>query len=239
MGALPHLLLFDIDGTLLNTGGAGMRAFVTAFEDLYPDKVAGQGGVPDIDFAGSTDSGIVMGMFEQLQIADSSEERERFYEAYLGLLKANMNTSTDKGALLNGVGELLESLNGYYREGRVLLGLLTGNIAAGARVKTDCYGVSEYFHFGAYGDDHHDRNRLGPVAVQRASDFFGRDLTSAPVTVIGDTVKDIRCARAFGAHVLAVATGSISLSELGVHEPDILLETLEDVDGVLAQLRIS
>ena len=79
MGALPHLLLFDIDGTLLNTGGAGMRAFVTAFEDLYPDKVAGQGGVPDIDFAGSTDSGIVMGMFEQLQIADSSEERERFY----------------------------------------------------------------------------------------------------------------------------------------------------------------
>ena len=150
-----------------------------------------------------------------------------------------MNTSTDKGALLNGVGELLESLNGYYREGRVLLGLLTGNIAAGARVKTDCYGVSEYFHFGAYGDDHHDRNRLGPVAVQRASDFFGRDLTSAPVTVIGDTVKDIRCARAFGAHVLAVATGSISLSELGVHEPDILLETLEDVDGVLAQLRIS
>ena len=239
MGALPHLLLFDIDGTLLNTGGAGMRAFVTAFEELYPDKVAGQGGVPDIDFAGSTDSGIVMGMFEQLQIADSSEERERFYETYLGLLKANMNASTDKGSLLNGVGELLERLNGYYRDGKVLPGLLTGNNAAGARVKTDCYGVSEYFHFGAYGDDHHDRNQLGPVAVQRASDFFGRDLTSAPVTVIGDTVKDIRCARAFGAHVLAVATGSISLSELGVHEPDILLETLGDVDGVLAQLRIS
>ena len=220
MGALPHLLLFDIDGTLLNTGGAGMRAFVTAFEDLYPDKVAGQGGVPDIDFAGSTDSGIVMGMFEQLKITDSSEERERFYETYLGLLKANMNASTDKGGLLNGVGELLESLNGYYRDGKVLPGLLTGN-------------------FGAYGDDHHDRNRLGPVAVQRASDFFGRDLISATVTVIGDTVKDIRCARAFGARVLAVATGSISLSELAGHEPDILLETLEDVDGVLAQLRIS
>mgnify|MGYP002039738356 CR=1 FL=1 len=106
-------------------------------------------------------------------------------------------------------------------------------------MKTDYYGISGYFHFGAYGDDHHDRNQLGPVAVQRASVFLGEDLSSAPVTVIGDTVKDIRCARAFGARVLAVATGSVSLHELSGHEPDILLESLGDVAGVLAQLQLS
>ena len=239
MEALPHLLLFDIDGTLLNTGGAGMRAFGSAFEHLYPDEVKGRGGVPDIDFAGSTDSGIVMGMFAQLGIVDSQGERERFYETYLGLLKANMDSPSGNGSLLEGVAELLERLKGYYREGKVLPGLLTGNIAAGARVKTDHYGVSENFHFGAYGDDHHDRDQLGPVAVRRASDFFGRDLSLAPVTVIGDTVKDIRWARAFGARVLAVATGSVSLRELSGHEPDILLENLGDVAGVLAQLQLS
>ena len=239
MGALPHLLLFDIDGTLLNTGGVGMRAFASTFEQLYPEQVADQGGVPEIDFSGSTDSGIVMGMFTQLGIVDSSAERERFYETYLGFLRSNLGEAGTRGALLDGVGELLERVKEYYREGRVLPGLLTGNIAAGARIKTDYYGISGHFHFGAYGDDHHDRNQLGPVALQRASVFLGRDLSSAPVTVIGDTAKDIRCARAFGARVLAVASGGVPAQQLSGHQPDILLESLGDVPAVLAHLQLS
>ena len=239
MGAPPHLLLFDIDGTLLNTEGAGMRAFTSAFEQLYPAQVAACGGVPGIDFAGSTDSGIVMRMFTELGIIDSSSERERFYACYLGFLQRNLGEPGATGSLLDGVAGLLGQLAGDHYVSSVLTGLLTGNIAAGARIKTDYYGISGHFHFGAYGDDHHDRNQLGPVAVQRASGFLGENLSAAPVTVIGDTVKDIRCARAFGARVVAVASGSIPAHELAAHEPDILLESLGDVDAVLSQLQLA
>jgi phosphoglycolate phosphatase len=239
MGELPHLLLFDIDGTLLNTEGAGMRAFSSAFEQLYPTQVAAYGGVPGIDFAGSTDSGIVMGMFAELGIADSISQRERFYASYLGFLRHNLGEPGTTGSLLDGVTGLLGQLTGDHYVARVLPGLLTGNIAAGARIKTDYYGISGYFRFGSYGDDHHDRNQLGPVAVNRASDLLGRDLSAAPVTVIGDTVKDIRCARAFGARVVAVASGSISAGELAGHDPDVLLETLSDVTEVLSLLGIA
>ena len=239
MGAPPHLLLFDIDGTLLNTEGAGMRAFISAFEQLYPAQVAACGGVPGIDFAGSTDSGIVMRTFSELGIIDSSSERERFYACYLGFLHRNLGEPGATGSLLAGVAGLLGQLAGEHYVSSVLPGLLTGNIAAGARIKTDYYGISGYFRFGAYGDDHHDRDQLGPVAVNRASDLLGRDLASAPVTVIGDTVKDIRCARAFGARVVAVASGSIPAHELAAHEPDILLESLGDVEAVLSQLQLA
>ncbi|MCP4848275.1 MAG: HAD hydrolase-like protein [Verrucomicrobiaceae bacterium] len=239
MGALPHLLLFDIDGTLLNTGGAGMRAFALALEHLYPEQVAACGGVPDIDFAGSTDSGIVMGIFAKMGMEDSGAERARFYASYLDFLRLNLGEPGAGGSLLDGVAELLGKLQGNDYDNRVLSGLLTGNIAAGATMKTDHYGISGYFHFGAYGDDHHDRNQLGPVAVQRASGFWGQDLSAAPVTVIGDTVKDIRCARAFGARVVAVASGCIPVHELAAHEPDILLESLGDVDAVLSQLQLA
>ena len=239
MGALPHLLLFDIDGTLLNTEGAGMLAFSSAFEHLYPEQVASCGGVPDIDFAGSTDSGIVMGMFAELGIADSSSQRERFYAVYLSFLRRNLGEPGITGSLLGGVAGLLKHLAEDVGGTAVLPGLLTGNIAAGATMKTDYYGISGYFRFGSYGDDHHDRDQLGPVAVQRASGFLGRDLSAAPVTVIGDTVKDIRCARAFGARVVAVASGSISAGELAGHDPDVLLETLSDVTEVLALLGIA
>ena len=239
MAALPHLLLFDIDGTLLNTEGAGMLAFASTFEHLYPERVAACGGVPDIDFSGSTDSGIVMGIFTKLGIEDSSAERECFYATYLDFLRLNLGEPGARGSLLDGVSELLGKLQGNDHDGRVLPGLLTGNIAAGATMKTDYYGISGHFHFGAYGDDHHDRNQLGPVAVQRASVFLGQDLASAPVTVIGDTVKDIRCARAFGARVVAVASGGIPAHELAAHEPDILLESLGDVEAVLSQLQLA
>ena len=238
MGTLPHLLLFDIDGTLINTQGAGMRAFTSAFEQLYPEQVAACGGVPGIDFAGSTDSGIVMGMFAELGIDDSNSQRERFYAVYLSFLRRNLGEPGITGSLLGGVAGLLGHLAEDVGGTAVLPGLLTGNIAAGARIKTDYYGISGHFRFGSYGDDHHDRNQLGPVAVNRASDLLGRDLSSAPVTVIGDTAKDICCARAFGARVVAVASGSISARELAGHDPDVLLENLDDVPGVLALLGV-
>jgi phosphoglycolate phosphatase-like HAD superfamily hydrolase len=236
MATHPHLLLFDIDGTLIDSGSAGMSAIKKALAELYPSQVEAIGGAPDLDLAGSTDSGIAMDMFGRLGVEDTPAERERFYTTYLGHLRTNLGEPGTRGRLLDGVGALLGSLAERQSDGEVLIGLLTGNIADGARVKVDYYGVGEHFSWGAYGDDHHDRNRLGPVAVKRAGEHLGRALESAPATVIGDTPKDIRCARAMGARVLAVATGGVSEQALAEHSPDVLLPDLADRDVVLGAL---
>ncbi len=103
------------------------------------------------------------------------------------------------------------------------LAILTGNTQAGAWVKLRHYGIDQHFSVGAYGDDHHDRNALGPIARERAVSAFGRDFLPADIAVIGDTPKDIACARAFGARVVAVASGAATRSELEVMSPDVLL----------------
>ena len=228
MADLPHLLLFDIDGTLLDSGGAGLDALVAATAELYPEQVA-SAGRPEFDLAGSTDSGIAMQIFATLGIDDSPAERSRFYGCYLGHLKRNLGRPGCSGTLLAGVRELLQSVATLPGERPVLVGLLTGNIAAGARVKTEYYGLGGYFGFGAYGDDHHARARLGPVAVRRAGSLVGCDLRGAPTTVVGDTPKDIRCARAMGARAVAVATGRPSGEELAQHQPDALLPDFTDM----------
>ncbi len=232
----PHILLFDIDGTLVNTGGAGMRALVQAVESLYPDRVEAAGGTPQLDLAGSTDSGLVMQIFAELGVVDSPGERERFYDSYLAHLRANLGERGTNGTLLAGVVPLLDHLAPLSGAGEVMVGLLTGNTAEGARVKMDYYGVASHFPFGSFGDDHHDRDQLGPIAVRRAGDHSGRDLSKAPVTVIGDTPKDIRCARAFGARVLAVASGGVERDALAAYEPDVLLPDLADLKEVISAL---
>ncbi len=230
----PHLLLFDIDGTLLDTGGAGMAALVTAREELYPEEVRRAGGAPELDLAGSTDSGIVIELFRKIGIPDCDAERARFYACYLGHLRRNLRDPDGAGRLLPGVAELLVALEGDVAAGRVLVGLLTGNIAEGARAKVEHYGVGGHFPFGSFGDDHHDRDELGPVAVARAESHSGLDLSGAAVTVVGDTPKDIRCARAFGARAVAVATGSVDAGGLAEHRPDVLLRDLADTAGVMS-----
>ena len=236
MAEQPHLLLFDIDGTLVNTGGAGMRALVQAIEELYPERVEAAGKSPKLDLAGSTDSGLAMQIFSELGVADSPQERGRFFGTYLDYLRGNLGEPGSNGTLLAGVAALLDHLAPMHGAGQVLVGLLTGNIAEGARVKLDYYGVAAHFPFGSFGDDHHDRDELGPIALRRAGDHSGRDLTAAPVTVIGDTPKDIRCARAFGARVLAVASGGVGHDMLAAHSPDVLLPDLADLKEVISAL---
>ena len=236
MAEQPHLLLFDIDGTLVDTGGAGMRALVQAVGELYPDRVEAAGGSPQLDLAGSTDSGLAMQIFAELGVTDSPAERQLFFGSYLSHLRANLGEPGTNGTLLAGVTALLDHLAPLSRAGEVMVGLLTGNIAEGARVKMDYYGVAPHFPFGSFGDDHHDRDRLGPIAVRRAGDHLGHDLGAAPVTVIGDTPKDIRCARAFGARVLAVASGGVERQALAAHDPDVLLPDLADLDKVISAL---
>ena len=118
------------------------------------------------------------------------------------------------------------------------LALLTGNIARGAWIKIEHFGFEGIFGFGAFGDDHHDRNQLGPIAVQRALDHSGSHFAAEDVIVIGDTPKDIACARACDAMAVAVATGRFSAPELQDHKPDVLFDDFTDSDAFFAKLNL-
>lgn len=119
-------------------------------------------------------------------------------------------------------------LDGLAAADGVTVGLLTGNIARGADLKMRRYGLARHFSFGAYGCDHRDRNRLGPVAMERAARHAGRGFSAAETLVIGDTPKDIACAKAMGASCLAVATGRFSVEELNAAGADETVAGLVD-----------
>ncbi|MCP5534913.1 MAG: HAD hydrolase-like protein [Akkermansiaceae bacterium] len=210
---MSRLLLFDIDCTLIDTGGAGMAAIKETACELF-----GAEG-PELDLAGSTDSGIVSGLLKHF---GSDLTLEDFYQVYLTRLGPNL--ASFSGCVLPGVETMLSELE----QSEVTLGLLTGNIAAGAKAKIDHYGLDGYFSIsvGAYGDDHHDRNLLGPVALQRASAEYAKDFQAANTVVIGDTPKDIACGKAMGALTLAVATGGFTVDDLAAYGPDLTVADL-------------
>lgn len=212
--------LFDLDGTLVDAGGAGLRALEEATVEVF-----GEAG-PPLDLRGATDSGILAGLFEHFGLAPCIDRRERFFASYLGRLETNLAAGDHGGRRMEGALELLESTAA--REG-LLVGLLTGNIEPGARLKTRHFGIDGYFRFGAYGCDHADRNRLGPVALERASQHAGREVSAAEVLIIGDTPRDVACARAIGAACLAVATGAFSRRQLEDAGADWVVGSLGEV----------
>lgn len=211
------LILFDIDGTLMDTGGAGLASLNGAIEEVF-----GPGG-PSLNLAGSTDGGIVRGLFEHFQRPFDAAVEEEFYRAYLPRLEANLADQSYGGRLLGGVATLLPDLE----DNDHALGLLTGNLARGAHAKVSHFGVADHFGFGSYGDDHWDRNKLGPIALTRAREVTGREYPAEEILVIGDTPKDVACAHAFGARCLAVATGSFSEEELEKAGADEVVPHLE------------
>ncbi len=236
MPDLPQVILFDIDGTLLSTGGAGMKAFHSTIENNYPSQLKKCGGSLTLDMAGSTDYGLVIEIFEALGIEDSATERESFFAQYIHCLEHNLSDPSYIGSLMPGITELLERLSYEANNGKLILGLLTGNIAAGAALKLKKHRVDKYFCFGAYGDDHHDRNELGPIALKRGGSYHELELARAPVTVIGDTPKDIYCARAMAAQAVAVSSGSISHQELANYDPDVLFKDFTDYEDAYRRI---
>jgi phosphoglycolate phosphatase-like HAD superfamily hydrolase len=225
--AHKKLLLFDIDGTLLLTGRAGEHALRVAFKERF--------GVDDdlssISFAGSTDGAIARQMFAAHDISPTPENIADLFDGYVHHLALELPRR--EGRVLPGIVELLDALHG--REDCVL-GLLTGNIEKGAELKLSHYGVWDFFEFGAFADDHVDRNKLGPVAHSRAVQKHGISFEAEDVFVLGDTPRDIDCARAAGFVAVAIATGSCGQDELAAHQPDFLFEDLSDTRGVLAAL---
>ena len=225
--ARKKLLLFDIDGTLLLTGRAGEYALRLAFKERF--------GVDDdlsaISFAGSTDGAIARQMFAAHDIPPTPENIADLFDGYVHHLARELPRR--EGRVLPGIVELLGALHG--REDCVL-GLLTGNLEKGAELKLSHYGVWDFFEFGAFADDHVDRNKLGPVAHSRAAERHGMSFEAEDVFVIGDTPRDIDCARAAGFVAVAIATGSYGTDELAAHKPDFLFEDLSDTRGFLAAL---
>jgi phosphoglycolate phosphatase len=220
---MVRLVLFDIDGTLIRTGGAGVRAFAQAFAAEF-DIVDG---VAQLKFAGRTDSGLVREVFEAQGVALTQENFHRFYDRYVFLLEEQLNEG--QGGAIAGVWNFLRQLEALPRP--PLIGLLTGNIRLGAELKLRRFGLWETFHTGGFGDDHEDRNQITAIARDRGCRVLRENLRGEQIVVVGDTPHDIRCGQFIGAKVLAVATGGAKLEELQKHKPDWAVEDLTRVSA--------
>jgi len=216
-----RLILFDIDGTLIATGGAGESAFA----EVCRAEFGVLNGTLRLHFAGRTDPSIVRDFFTHHEIEPNPENFRRFFDRYVFQLE-NLLGQLD-GRVLPGVHTWLSALAALTTP--PLLGLLTGNIGLGARIKLGHFGLWERFETGAFGDDHEDRNQLARIAHARARIRLGDDLQGDEILIIGDTPRDIECARAINAKALAVATGTYALNELRAERPDWAVKTLEQI----------
>ena len=227
-----YAVLFDIDGTLILTGGAGQRTFVETFRhDFEIPEPTGK-----VAFAGRSDRAIALDLMELNGVEPSEENWHRFQQGYCQRLQTELDSCT--GEVLPGVLELLDTLEPMEH---VALGLLTGNLQHGAQAKLRHYGLAERFAFGGFGDHHTERNDIATSALQAAQHHANANSNGAPSTVtgamvIGDTVNDITCARSIGAFAVAVQTGNTPVEELAACEPDLLLADLSDYQALLDEI---
>ena len=214
-----HFCLFDIDGTLISTAGAGKAALEAAFaEEFSVPRISDR-----LALSGRTDRAICRDLLRHHMLDDSPENWSRLIGAYLRHLPESLRSKG--GSVLPGIGDLLEQLS---TRDDVVLGLLTGNVRSGARVKLGHFGLVDYFLFGGFGDQHHDRDDVAREALAEVRRHCNGTVNPGRIWVVGDTPLDVRCARAIGARAVAVATGWHSHDELADSRPDILLPDLSD-----------
>ena len=228
--ANPALILFDIDGTLLLSGRAGMRAMTRAFSQTFGigDVFAGE------SFGGRTDSYLVSKALTRAGLPDTAENHHRFRDAYLPLLAEEiLHPGTGHKGLMPGARELLEAL---HDNDHLHLALRTGTSREAAEIKLQHFELWDFFEWGAFSDDHADRNQLVPIAKSRAETYDIPVEAIERVIVIGDTPHDVECARVAGATCLAVATGGYTVEQLREAGADQVLPDLSDTGRVLALL---
>jgi phosphoglycolate phosphatase len=226
----PALILFDIDGTLLLSGRAGLRAMTRAFEQTFGVASA----FANQNFGGRTDSYLVSWALQNAGLPDTPEQHERFRTNYVPLLAEEIeHPGTGHKGLMPGARELLEALDDHHH---LHLALLTGNYREAAEIKLQHFELWDFFEWGAFSDDSADRNALVPIARTRAEIYDIPVEAIERVIVIGDTPHDIECARVAGAKSIAVATGGFTIDQLRAAGADEVLQDLSDTEAVLALL---
>jgi phosphoglycolate phosphatase-like HAD superfamily hydrolase len=230
----PQLILFDIDGTLIDTAGAGRRAMVRAFREVL--GLDGFDQTTGVAFAGRTDPAIMASLCAALGFDAGVflERRPEIESSFLRALEDEMRGADPRRRLLPGVLQLLRQLQSMEQ---VHLGLLTGNLEAGARIKLACFDLNRFFAEGGFGSDDPDRRQIARIALSRVSRACGVAFAPEDVTVVGDTHHDVDCARANGYRAVAVDSGWVLRECLERAAPDALLANLED-PGVLRALRL-
>jgi phosphoglycolate phosphatase-like HAD superfamily hydrolase len=217
-----RLVLFDIDGTLIHTNAAGVVAFGEVFREEFGFPKATEG----VRFAGGTDTGLARGIFRAQGHEPSPEDFTRFFNRYTTRLQELLRELG--GGVFDGVDPFMDGLKALPEPPTI--GLLTGNIRRGAEIKLGHFGLWDRFVLGGFGDDHEDRDEIAKVAHRRGAEHRGQPLQGDEILVIGDTPLDVRCGRAIGAKVLAVATGMYSVAELAETKPDWAVASLAGLD---------
>lgn len=221
-----QVLLFDIDGTLIDAGGAGQAAMEQAVAQVFGETRP----VTGIPTAGRTDRAIGRDLFDYYSIPATDANWSQYLQSYFSLLPASLQERD--GCILPGVQSLVERLSG---QSDVFLGLLTGNFAEGARLKLQHYGLHHHFRMGGFGDDHLDRDDVARQAFAELKAHLA-EVDPSDIWVVGDTPSDVKCGRAIGANTVAVATGMFDLDQLDATRPDVLLPDLTQAEAWLSEL---
>ncbi len=215
--------LFDIDGTLLASGGAGKAALESALTEEFGVAL----GVP-VPYSGRTDRAIMRDLFRLHDIPETPANLHKLLGGYLRRLPDSLRRHN--GRILPGIHDLVLRLK---QTPNVAVGLLTGNVRDGARAKLGHFGIYEHFAFGGFGDHHFERDDVAREALTAVHRCVGPHCTRDRIWVIGDTPLDVQCARAIGARAVAVATGVHTCEELAPSKPDLLLCDLSDPTPLL------
>jgi phosphoglycolate phosphatase-like HAD superfamily hydrolase len=219
-----NVFLFDIDGTLISTGGAGKGALEAAMASEFGrHELKGE-----VSYSGRTDRAIIRDLFAQNDIEETPDNLQRLLAAYLGHLPVCLSSSS--GKVLPGIATILDILA---QRNSAVVGLLTGNVRDGARVKLGHFGLFHHFAFGGFGDHHFCRNDVARDALAEVHNHLDGSVSPDHIWVIGDTPLDVQCARSIGARVAAIGTGWHSMDELAAAEPDLLFADLSDPEPLL------
>jgi phosphoglycolate phosphatase len=222
---IMKLILFDIDGTLIDSGRAGSRSLDLAFKEMFGVDNAFRA----VEMAGKTDPQIVREAFLLHGIDSSDGFMPAFFETYTGFLKDCVHNA--EGHVKPGIAKILACLAS---QKGLVLGLLTGNIEEGARIKLERFGLNSYFRTGAFGSDSENRNELLPLAVAKLSGESAVKVDYRDCVVIGDTPRDIACSKPYGALAVAVATGPYSAEALSEAGADAVFTDLSDTAKLIS-----
>lgn len=212
---------------MIDSGGAGIQAL----KDVLQTQFGISDDLRGVEIAGQTDTGIVHQILRKQNITVDDKTTAAFLDLYVECLARELPQR--KGMILPGVEELLGRLRARSQN---VLGLLTGNVKRGAKLKLSHYGIWNFFEFGAFADDHHDRNELGPFAQRRAREKHAIDFAATEIDVIGDTPHDIACGKAIGARTIAVTTGNFTRAQLAKYQPDRIVDDFSEVAPLMIDL---